>query len=341
MTLGAAFDVERALDRKEPPLVVERPHLGLVEEGAAGLVGDDRTIVPGVPQPAHDVHEFGGDLVAQVVLVQALAAKIERRGIMGAGHDVPRCPAAAEMVERREAAGNMERLAETRGHGRTEPDVARRHAQRRQQRHRLEAIDERRVISRVHRQPIGDEEQVELATLGDPRNLQHHRQAAAGRRRAFVAPAGRMVSGAEHEYAEMHLTFGRRHAASSRRLPAQSGARSADHWSTRMFFSRTMFAHLRISVWTLAARMSGGPPTPSMPSFAKLSFTLDKASTALVFRFTRSTADLGVPAGANSPNQTMVSNPGSPDSEIVGCSGSTGERCGAATPKSRMVPALA
>jgi hypothetical protein len=40
----------------------------------------------------------------------------------------------------------MERFAEARGHGRAEPDVSRHHAERRQKGHRLEAVDERRVI---------------------------------------------------------------------------------------------------------------------------------------------------------------------------------------------------
>src|SRR5215831_18646523 len=51
------------------------------------------------------------------------------------------------MVEGCKAAGDMERLAEARGYGRAEPDVTRHHTQRGQQRHRLEAVDERRMVA--------------------------------------------------------------------------------------------------------------------------------------------------------------------------------------------------
>src|SRR5262245_18994328 len=50
-------------------------------------------------------------------------------------------------------------------------------------------------------------------------------------------------------------------------------------------------------------------------------------------------AVLGVPAGANNPNQTVVSKPGRAVSEIVGTLGRTGARRVPATPSTRMVPA--
>ena len=76
--------------------------MDLSRKRAGRLVGDDGAVVPGVPQPAHDVDEFVRDLVTQVVLVEALLAEVQRRGIVGAGHDVPGGAAAAEMIERRE-----------------------------------------------------------------------------------------------------------------------------------------------------------------------------------------------------------------------------------------------
>ena len=53
--------------------MIERVDLGLVEEDAGLLVGDDRAVVPGVPQAAHHIDELAGDLVAQVVLGDSLA----------------------------------------------------------------------------------------------------------------------------------------------------------------------------------------------------------------------------------------------------------------------------
>ncbi len=67
-------------DREEATLVVERPHRGLVEERAGRPVGDDGTLLPAVPEPAHHVDEFARDLIAQIVLVQALAAEVQRGG---------------------------------------------------------------------------------------------------------------------------------------------------------------------------------------------------------------------------------------------------------------------
>ena len=64
------------------------------------------------------------DLVAQIVLVELLLAEIERRLVVGAGHDVPGGAAAAEMIERGEGARDVVRLAEARRHRRAEADMA-------------------------------------------------------------------------------------------------------------------------------------------------------------------------------------------------------------------------
>src|SRR5262249_28948265 len=204
----------------------------------------------------------------------------------------------------------------------------------------LEARDERGVVAGVHHHGVGDEEQVEFSALGDLRARLHHRPAAVARGRPLVAPAGGVVAGPEPEHAEMHLALHCRHGDRSPLSPrAALPAQRAAHCSRRMFFLRTMVAHFLSSVRTLAASTSGPPPTGAMPSFPSASRTRGAASTALVLRLRRSTIAGRVPAGANRPNQTMVSKPGSPDSEIVGRSGSTGARSGAATPSIRTLPA--
>ena len=53
-------------------------------------------------------------------------------------------------------------------------------AERGDQRGRLEAAHERRMVARVHHHRVGDEQQVELAALGDAGDLLHHRQFACG-----------------------------------------------------------------------------------------------------------------------------------------------------------------
>src|SRR5436309_15392705 len=63
------------------------------------------------------------------------------------------------------------------------------------------------MIAGIHRQSVGDEEQVEFPTLGGACDGLHHRKAATAHGGAFGAPSGRMIAGAEHEDAEMHLTL--------------------------------------------------------------------------------------------------------------------------------------
>src|SRR5947208_13101952 len=122
MALRRPLDVERTLHRIEPPLVVERPDLRLVEIDARGLVGDDRAVVPGIPETTHHVDELRRDLVAQVVLGEVRLAEIECGPFVSAGDDIPAGAAVAEMIERGEGASDMERLAEARRHRGAETD---------------------------------------------------------------------------------------------------------------------------------------------------------------------------------------------------------------------------
>ena len=91
--------------------------------------------------------------------------------------------------------------------------MPRRGAEHRDQRRRLEAAQEGRVIARVHDEPVGDEQQVEPPPLGDPGDLLDHRQIVVAGGGTRVAPAGGVVPGAEDENAEMHLTRGLAHSA--------------------------------------------------------------------------------------------------------------------------------
>ena len=68
VALRRARDVDRPRDLEEPPLVVQRPDPRWVDVDARALVGDDRAVVPAIPQPAHDIDEFVRHLVAQIVV---------------------------------------------------------------------------------------------------------------------------------------------------------------------------------------------------------------------------------------------------------------------------------
>src|SRR3989449_10803367 len=79
------------------------------------------------------------------------------------------------------------------------------------------------MVSRVHDEPVGHEQEVELATLGVLGDLLDDRQVVVAGRRAVVTPSGGVIAGAEHEHAEVHLTPPRRHGP----LPSGAGRRSS------------------------------------------------------------------------------------------------------------------
>src|SRR6266446_2392656 len=82
------------------------------------------------------------------------------------------------------------------------------------------------MVPGVHDEPVGHEQEVELATLGMLGDLLDDRQVVVAGRRAVVAPSGRVIAGAEHEHAEVHLTPLRRHGPApllARRFPSSLG----------------------------------------------------------------------------------------------------------------------
>src|SRR5207247_11021785 len=116
-----------------------------------------------------------------------------------------------EVGDGAEGPGGVVGLGEAGRHGRAEADVPRRGAQRRDKRGRLEPAQERWMVPGVHDEPVGHEQEVELATLGVLGDLLDDRQVVVAGRRAVVAPSGGVIAGAEHEHAEVHLAPLRRH----------------------------------------------------------------------------------------------------------------------------------
>ena len=100
-----------------------------------------------------------------------LAAEILRLGIVGRGHEIPAGAAAADQVERREAAGDVIGLVVGRRRGAHETDVLRHRRERRQQRHRVDPRDiggsrQRFPVVAFAGQRIGREQQIEQPALG-------------------------------------------------------------------------------------------------------------------------------------------------------------------------------
>src|SRR5215469_16827516 len=115
--LRATRDAHRPLDLKEPALVVERPDLAVIDIYAARLVGDQRPVLPAIPQPLDHIDELLGALVTQLVVHLAVEIEIERRLRPRAGDDVPRGAALADVVDRGEQAGYVVGFGKARRYG--------------------------------------------------------------------------------------------------------------------------------------------------------------------------------------------------------------------------------
>ena len=89
MALRRARHRERPARLEEFSVVIEPLHLGRIGEPPALLVDDQRAVFPGIPVAEHDLHEFVGAVVAQVVLEMLLAPHVVRFAVVDRGHHVP------------------------------------------------------------------------------------------------------------------------------------------------------------------------------------------------------------------------------------------------------------
>ena len=136
--LRRARDVERPADAEVLAGEVDRVDPGRVRVAAGGLVTDLRAVLPAVPQRHGHVDELGRALVALPVAGDLVEAEVLRGRLGGGGDDVPARPAAADVIERGEPAGQVERVVVGRGRGGDQPDVAGHPGQRGEQQGRLE-----------------------------------------------------------------------------------------------------------------------------------------------------------------------------------------------------------
>ena len=118
------------------------PALDVADEGVVGET---------VPEPGDDVVELARADVAGVVIHLLVVAEIQRGIRVGGGDDVPAGTAAADVIERGEAAGDVVGRVEGRRGGRDEADALRHGGQRGEQRERLERGD--RVAALQRRRP--------------------------------------------------------------------------------------------------------------------------------------------------------------------------------------------
>src|ERR1700736_584275 len=108
--------------------------------------------------------------------------------------------------------------------------------------------------------------------------------------------------------------------------PAQGHARCINSYSTRTPEVRITSAHFVISAWIRAENCSALDGTDSAPCSISLALKSGVRSTRTVSTLSLSMIARGVPAGANSPNQTPARKLGTVDSAMVGTSGMEGDR---------------
>ena len=222
MTLRHAGNIQRTAHVEEPAPVVEHMHLGFVEIAARRLVEQQGAVLPAVPQPLDHLDEFGRARIARVVVERCLQAEVLRLVFRPRCDDVPAGTAVADQIQRGKLARQVIRLVVRRGRRRHQTDMPRDHGERRQQRHRLHLDHVRagaaqragRIVALADAGAVGEEDQIELAALGDLRiaHIMLDMQRAIGWY-IRMAPGRRVVAIAADRHAQSHLAC--RHHASS------------------------------------------------------------------------------------------------------------------------------
>ncbi len=146
--------------------VVEGVQLGRVEEDAARDVGGEGVVLVGVPQAAGDLDELQGAAVAGGVVEVFVEPEVLRGAGVEAGHDVPAGPAAADVVERGEAAGEVEGRVVGRTGGAHQADVPGVGGHGGEEGEGFEAVEVVRRVGGVDELAVDDEQGVEQGVFG-------------------------------------------------------------------------------------------------------------------------------------------------------------------------------
>jgi hypothetical protein len=158
---------------------------------AALAVTDDRAVLPAVPHALNDVDELVCPRVPVGVVGMEGLTEVARGQRRDGGDDVPAGPASAEMIHRREPAGELPRLAVSGRTGPDQPDAAGDCGQSRQHRDRVE-LRLRQVGGPVFGDGdvVGQKDRIHQATFGDPRPPAR----APARSRRYTRPSPRSSS---------------------------------------------------------------------------------------------------------------------------------------------------
>ena len=170
LALRRAADIQWARHLEEATFVVQRMQFLLVEKLSRLPVADDGVVIPAIPEALRDLQIFVRNLVAQRMFGMRPAviggSPFQRRG-----DDIPARPALGDQVERTKLSGNGERIG-IGGRDRTgEPDFAGAGGQRRENRERLEPVEEMRDRLLVDVETIGDKGEGNARCLGLERRV--------------------------------------------------------------------------------------------------------------------------------------------------------------------------
>src|SRR3546814_11858059 len=98
-----------------------------LQEHAALLVADDRARLIAVPQSLYDLHIFIGQPISLAMADMMVAAEIGGGALQPGRHYIPTCPSPAQLIQRGELPGQIERFGITDGKGADQADMLRHH----------------------------------------------------------------------------------------------------------------------------------------------------------------------------------------------------------------------
>src|ERR1700761_8442128 len=111
MTLRGAREGQDSVGAVVLTVKMRGVQLAAIGPHAALAVTDDRAVLPAVPGALHDVDEFMGAGGAVGMIGVERLAEVRRGQRRDGGDDVPAGPPGAQVIEGREPAGQLPRLA--------------------------------------------------------------------------------------------------------------------------------------------------------------------------------------------------------------------------------------
>ncbi len=206
MALHRTRDVERSAHLEVRADVVDRADQVGVGEVPARLVEQPCVVGPAVPELLHDLDELGRTGVAVFVRRPLVEVEVVCLVLAGGRDDVPTRAPVADVVERGELAGELERLVIGGGRCGDQSDALGEHRDGRKQRDRLEVVAGSVAHVASECEAVGKEDRVELPAFGklcEPRVvacIEGVLRTAVG-----MAPGRFVVAGAHQECVEVKL----------------------------------------------------------------------------------------------------------------------------------------